>query len=283
MTLRASTGMNGYAVHTWITPPRDGSVSIACHIPTTHSAHRAYSQMVNIRRVTLLPIIALIVGALSFAPASADPGNPFDITSMEIGNVRVNSGACREIPMALKHNGGLVKDAGATIEVWSGRRRVDEQMLFVSEAGQITGPALICPTYLGFGVFRAGPSDISYPTPDFESIIRFRDKTARTFSVLQDSRVSKVKARRSGRTVAVTAKATFYDFYADHWRSVAKGTKYRLQRQITSGSWVNVKSGRVGKSGKILMKVKRSKQGAYRVKVNGDRQTWSATSNTVRR
>lgn len=238
----------------------------------------------NLRRAILLPAVALIASALTVAPASADPGNPFDIYSVETSDVRVDSSACRSVPMTVRHNAGPLEDAWAVVEMWRGSRYIDEQILFDSYPGKIADSALICPSFSGLGKFRFGPSQISFSTPDYASSGTFRDATtSRTISVLQDSRASKAKATRKGRKVTVTAKATFYDFYSGRWRATPKGTKYQLQRQTAGGSWSKVKSGHVGKTGKISVKTNRSKRATYRVKVNAGKQTWSAVSKSVRK
>lgn len=237
------------------------------------------------KRLAALPAVALFATVLVAAgsPSYADPGNAFDVYAVQVPDLRVNSGACRSLPVELLHDGSGLEDAYANVEVWRGRTYVEAATLFTNSPGRISGSMLHCPSWEGLGKFRAGPSDVDYATTDFAMFGEFRDNTTVSFSILQDARASKFAAKRSGKRLTATGKATFYNVAARRWVSTPKGTKVKLQRQSPKGSWKSVKSGRVGAGGKINLKVRVSGKARYRLSVSGGQQTWSATSKAVRK
>jgi hypothetical protein len=237
----------------------------------------------KLRHLVLTPMLVLAITAAGTVAAEADPGNAFDVYAIDAPDVRVNSGGCRSIPVALLHDGAGLEDAYARVEMWRGGTYIEQSALFTSSAGRIAGSFNHCPTFEGLGTFTFGPSDVSYATADYSSLGEFRDSTTRKVRILQDARVSGMTVKASGRTRTVTAKAKFYDVASSRWRATPKRVKVRLQRQVAGGAWRTVKSARVGASGKIRVSVRASKKVRYRLTVAGGRQTWDGVSKVVRK
>jgi hypothetical protein len=237
----------------------------------------------KISRLLLAPALAVAIAATGMSAAHADPGNAFDVYAIDAPDVRVNSGGCRSIPVALLHDGAGLEDAYATVEMWRGGTYVEQSMLFASTPGRIAGSFNHCPTFEGLGTFRFGPSDVKYATTDFASLGEFRDSTTRQVRILQDARIGSVSIKAAGKKRTLTAKTKFYDVAASKWRATPKGVKVRVQRQAAGGVWRTVKSSRVGAAGKVRVSVKASKKARYRLTVAAGRQTWDAVSKTVRK
>lgn len=239
----------------------------------------------NLRRIAAAPVLALLASTLMFAgsaPSSADPGNVFDITSVRVSDLRVNSGSCRSLPMTLTHNGGQLEDVLASVEIWRGSSYVDSELLSQLSAGRITGSYFYCPYGDQFGRFRAGPSEVSWAAIDYAETGEFRDATRGTFTILQDARVTKLKAKRKGKKVTITGRSSWYSVDASRWLSDPKRWKLKLQRQTSGGKWKTIKNFRAGKKG-FAVKTSRSARAKYRVVSAAGRDTWSGVSKTIRK
>lgn len=239
----------------------------------------------NLRPLVLAPVLALLASVLvgvGTAPASADSGNEFDVYAVEVGDLRVNSGSCRSIPITLRHDIPYL-DVSADVEIWRGSRYIDSEYLFDGGYGYLTDHLQHCPYSDGLGKFRAGPSDVEWASSDYSFSDEFRDSTTGSFTVLQDARVKNVKAKRKGKKITITGKSTWYSVSASRWVADPKGWKLRLQRQTKSGSWKTVKSLRSKKGGKFTVKTSRSSRASYRVVSNASTTTWSGVSKTFRK
>lgn len=236
----------------------------------------------NLRKLLIAPAVALVASFfVTVSPASADPGNPFDVYNVTATSLRAHSGSCRYLPITANHNGTNLEDIYGSTEIWRNGQYLSETSVTDAGPGTLTANYLWCPYLDGLGKFRVGPTNISYATTDYNYTGNFIDSTNGTFTVYQDSRVSNIKAVRAGKKRTLTGKATFYSVSAARWASSPKGTKLRLQRETTRGSWRTVKSARVTKGGKFKVAASASKAARYRVVVSGGSQTWPATSRVV--
>lgn len=241
--------------------------------------------MVNLRRVLIAPAVASLIAsvALVAAPsAQADPGNPFDVYSIKVSDLRVNSGSCRSLPITVLHDGGSGYDIDADVEIWLGSKYVTSDYVYGNVSGGATGTVFLCPTMHGIGKFRAGPSEIGWVFDDYSDMGEFRDATSGTFTVLQDARVTGLKAKRKGKKLTFTGRSSWYSVDASRWVTDPKGWKLRLQRKSSNGAWKTVKSFRSGKKG-FSVKVAAKKRATYRVTSVAGRDTWSGTSKTIRK
>lgn len=252
------------------------------HSPTLPN----YRRTVNLRRIAAAPALALLASTLIFAgaaPSSADPGNAFDVYSIEVGDLRVKSGACRNIPITLRHDASsYVDDIDANVEFWRGSRYVGSEYLYSGSSGSLRGSFFYCPNLDGFGNFKAGPSEVSWSSYDYSDLGNFTDATTGSFKVLQDARVTKLKAKRKGKKVTITGRSSWYSVDASRWLSDPKRWKLKLQRQASGGKWKTVKNFRAGKKG-FTVKVTAKKRAKYRVVSAAGRDTWSGVSKTIRK
>lgn len=237
------------------------------------------------RLAVAIATLALGAGVIQAAPAQAGSGGiTFSITSIQVDDYAIRSGGCRSIPIVATHDAPVLVDyVSADVEIWNGSRYVDEAFLTGDGPGRLEGSFHYC-TFKGLGDFRLGPTEISWSgmtASDFLSGEIQSSKTT-TFTILQDARVSKLKAKRSGKKITFTGKSSWYSVKSSKWLADPKGWKFKLQRQAPGGAWKTVKSARVGKKG-FKVSTSRSASASYRIVTSAGKETWSGISKIVRK
>lgn len=197
-------------------------------------------------------------------------------------HVKVNSGACRDIPFTVRHNGGYLDRFVAEVEVWKGSKYMDQTYDYVYDsAGALRGSYFWCP-YEGLGTFRLGPTQVEWNDYSYDDEGSFRDRSIARFQVLQASNFRKVRIAKRGAVRTVHARLVYFDTGSESWEVAPKGTPIRLQR-MAGGRWTYLKTGRVGKGGYISISVKAQRAREYRLIFGKTSRTWGANSLVLRK
>jgi hypothetical protein len=236
--------------------------------PTGKSNMRALAIVI----AALMPMAA--TPAAASQPATVERAAAYDITALRVEKLRLNSGACRNLAVTVRHNIPDGYYADVYFEVWRGPEYQETGSVYGDVAsGTLSGTYLYCP-YQGLGKFRVGPSEVSYASPNYGDTGEFRDDTQGSFLVKQDSTTRKFSASRSGRTVRLAATTRFYNSDASQWMRVPKGKVVRVQRQRVNGSWETVSRARVGNRGRVVASVTSRAKRTWRLMLVGSPRTW---------
>lgn len=161
-----------------------------------------------------------------------------------------------------------------------------EDSLYISGSSVRTS-LLICPGLSGLGTYRAGPADVvaeyEYYDDDVDDMVtdyaNFEDSTSSAFHVRGKAKAS-LTASRSGRTVTLTARATYYNPQRDRY-SAHRARSAKLQ--VKSGkTWKTLRTVDM-KGGKATVKITAKKKAQYRLTFGATDSVAAATSPTVTR
>ncbi len=244
----------------------------------------------NRRWTALLVTIGLLVAALSVTAASggtataspsvrsAAAAGSFDVWLRAGNKVHIRSGACRDLRFTVHHDGGLLGDFTAEVEVWRGAKYLGQTFDYQYDAsGPLRASYFWCP-YEGLGRLRLGPTDVDWYSVDWMQSGSFRDGSRASMRVKQHQKCRVKSARKARGRVKVTGKLRFFSVNRSSWRNTPKGSKVKLHRKTRRG-WKWLDTARVGKRGKVQLNGRAVRRKAtYRIKQPGHRRTWSCSA-----
>lgn len=228
-------------------------------------------------------VVALIGGlVLGAAPAQAS-NRPIDITGYSVANLVISNDSCK--PVLVKAKAKFQKDFNYG----------DARVVIVRKGDDVANPYFdfenkkmtsandrvdICPGSYGLGVYTVGPADVwaqylykenGETTSDTRS---YWDTTRKSFNVRGKTK-SSLTAKRSGKKVTLTAKASVFSPEKDRY---AQYNPKNAKLQVKSGkSWKSVKTLKLNK-GKASVSLKDSKKKTYRVTV--PTASWAVATTT---
>lgn len=228
-------------------------------------------------------VVALIGGlVLGAAPAQAS-NRPIDVTGYSVANLVISNDSCK--PVLVKAKAKFQKDFNFG----------DAQAVIARKGDDVANPSFyfdnkkmtsasdrvdICPRDYGLGVYTVGPAEIwaQYlykENGDTLSNSRsYWDTTKKSFNVRGKTK-STLTAKRSGKKVTLTAKASFFSPEKDRY---AQYNPKNAKLQVKSGkTWKTIKTLKLNK-GKAAVTLKDSKKKTYRVTV--PTASWAVATTT---
>lgn len=228
-------------------------------------------------------VVALIGGLfLGASPAQAS-NRPIDVTGYSVADVVVSNDNCKSILVTAKakfQKDFMDGDALAVI-VRNGDDVAAPYFDFANKKMTSSNDRVeICPWLTGLGVYTVGPADVwaryAYKEDgeSFGAVRTYWDNTKTSFNV-RGKTTSSLTAKRSGKKVTLTAKATVFSPEKDRY---AQYNPKNAKLQVKSGkTWKTIKTLKLNK-GKASITLKDSKKKTYRVTV--PKASWAVATTT---
>ncbi|RBP62196.1 hypothetical protein DFO66_11611 [Brevibacterium sanguinis] len=218
--------------------------------------------------------LSLVVGPAVAANAAA---TSFDVTKLSAKSIVVSDANCRNVDVHMSHKKSGVDNWDVYADVtrrggWVGSAD------FSSSGDTKKTRAFICPSLDGLGKYGLGPSEVfAYSESSWDMVDR-TDYTKGHFYVRGKATAS-LSAKRSGKSVTLSAKTKRYDPESYGWVNYNPKVKFQVKK---NGKWKTVKTIKA-KKGKATYKVKSKGKKSYRIVF--DQVSWAtgAKSKTVKK
>ncbi len=224
--------------------------------------------------VVAIASLSLVAGPAVAANAAS---TSFDVTKLSAKSIVVSDSNCRNVDVHMSH-----KKSG--IDSWDVDADITRKGGWVSSAYFSSSGdakktrAFICPSLDGLGKYGLGPSSVFGYNESTWNMVDRTDYTKGHFYI-RGKATGSLSAKRSGKTVTLSAKTKRYDPESYGWVNYNPKVKF----QVKSGSkWKTVKTIKA-KKGKATYKYKSKGKKSYRIVF--DQVSWAtgAKSKTVKK
>ena len=228
-------------------------------------------------------VVALIGGLVLGATPAQASNRPIDVTGYKVSNLVISDDNCKDIMVTAKAKFQRDFNVGtaAAVIMRNGNEEAAPFFDFVNKKKTSANDRVqICPFREGLGTYTVGPADVwaNYSYKDSGQTLNdsryYWDNTKKSFNVRGKTK-SSLTAKRSGKKVTLTAKASVFSPEKDRY---AQYNPKNAKLQVKSGkSWKTVKTLKLNK-GKASVSLKDSRKKTYRVTV--PTASWAVATTT---
>jgi len=229
--------------------------------------------------VTLSSLGLAAAFAATAAPAqAAETQNPVDITRYSAPDLVVASPACRDVKVTASATVQKGLYWVASVDVHRGAQPLRDLQVGTDAAA---GLVRICPGVVGLGRVDLGGALVGAEDPgadEYADMLLYKDATRGSFTVRGQAKAT-LTARRSGRTVTLTARTTRYTPANRGYRPLNVTAHVQVKRGHT---WSNLKTVST-KNGTATVRITQRVTQSYRLTFAKTCTATAATSATVRK